>query len=388
MRKKETRTPSTHLARQEGRIAYFWDKTGLPTLRDIGLTSFRNYPRRDFSFPARVSAICGPNGTGKTNLLDAVHYLSFTKSYFTRPDAASVGHGGSGFRIRGRWTKGLQDTETVCILRENGRKEFWVDGDPLTRFSEHIGHLPAVFIAPDDIALVNGPPEERRRFIDTVLSQVDPDYLQALIRYNRILQQRNTHLKDLAKEPARPSSLLDVYDEQLSAEGTRIHAFRKSFLRDFIPAVLDLCRRISGSDEALGVAYASQLDEAPMLERLLEGRKLDMLMQRTRTGIHRDELELSLDGHPLRQTASQGQRKSLLFALKLAEYEHIRQVKGFPPVLLLDDIFEKLDGSRMQNLLTWVCRDSPGQVLLTDTHPERVESVLGQAGIDFDLLRI
>lgn len=360
----------------------------MPTLRDIGLTSFRNYPRRDFQFPARVSAICGPNGTGKTNLLDAIHYLSFTKSYFTRPDGASVGHGEQGFRIQGRWTKGNQDIETVCILRESGRKEFWVDGEPLSRFSEHIGHLPAVFIAPDDIALVNGPPEERRRFIDTVLSQVDPDYLQALIRYNRILQQRNTYLKDLAREPGRPSSLLDVYDEQLAREGTRIHALRKSFSLGFIPRVLDLCRRISGSDEALDVAYVSQLDEAPMLDRLQEGRHHDMVMQRTRIGIHRDELELSLDGRPLRQTASQGQRKSILFALKLAEYEHIRQEKGFPPVLLLDDIFEKLDGSRMQNLLTWVCRDSPGQVFLTDTHPERIEAVLGQAGIEFDLLRI
>lgn len=363
-------------------------QNALPTLRDIGLTSFRNYQRRDFSFPARVSAICGPNGTGKTNLLDAIHYLSFTKSYFTRPDGASVGHGESGFRIQGHWMKGLQDIETVCILRENGRKEFRVDDEPLVRFSEHIGHLPAVFIAPDDIALVNGPPEERRRFIDTVLSQVSPEYLQTLIRYNRILQQRNSYLKELARDPGQSSSLLDVYDEQLSREGTRIHALRKSFLLDFIPRVLDLCLRISGREEALDVAYASQLDEAPMLERLLEGRKLDLVMQRTRTGIHRDELELSLDGRPLRQTASQGQRKSLLFALKLAEYEHIRQEKGFPPVLLLDDIFEKLDGSRMQNLLTWVCRDSPGQVFLTDTHPERVEAVLGEAGIQFELLRI
>jgi DNA replication and repair protein RecF len=358
------------------------------TLRDIGLTSFRNYGRRRFPFSSRVTAICGPNGTGKTNLLDAIHYLSFTKSYFSRPDSASVGHGESGFRIEGVWGMSGKEVSTVCILRETGRKEFQVDGEPLSRFSDHIGRLPAVFIAPDDIALVSGAPEERRRFIDTVLSQVDSAYLQSLIRYNRILLQRNTYLKELARDPMRSTSLLDIYDDQLAREGTSLHAARLAFMVDFLPMVRDFCLQISGRDEAIEVSYQSQLDDAPMLALLQEGRRLDMQLQRTRTGIHRDELELVLDGKPLRQTASQGQRKSLLFALKLAEYDHIRRVKGSPPVLLLDDIFEKLDGARMRNLLTWVCRDSPGQVFLTDTHPERVEAVLGEADIDFDLLRV
>jgi len=357
-------------------------------LLNINLTHFRNYERREFQFSTGVHALCGPNGTGKTNLLDAIHYLSFTKSAFSRPDAASVQQGRQGFRIQGTWESGRQSIETTCILRENGRKEFSVDQKPLSRFSDHIGRFPIVFIAPDDIAIVNGAPEERRRFIDTVLSQVDPDYLQSLIRYNRILQERNAHLKDLAREAASNSTLLDIYDEQLAKEGSHLHSTRQSFLKIFLPLALDKYRQISGSDEQISLGYVSQLSEAPMLQQLAEGRKMDIILQRTRVGIHRDDLELRLSEMSLRQSASQGQRKSLLFALKLSEYDFIRQSIGTPPLLLMDDIFEKLDGDRMLNLLQWVCYDSPGQVFLSDTHPERVIATLGKAEIKFDLIHI
>jgi len=360
----------------------------LLALRQLSLTGFRNYSQRSFDFSGRVTAVCGPNGTGKTNLLDAMHYLSFTRSYFTRPDAASVEHGGRGFRIRGDWQSGSRSIVTTCILRENGRKEFQVDEVPVTRFSDHIGRLPAVFIAPDDIALVNGAPDERRRFIDTVLCQVDADYLQTLIRYTRILQQRNAHLRELSANPSMPLSLLDILDEQLSVEGTRIHRSRKAFMAILLPQVLDFYRLIAGVDEGLDVGYQSQLEATPLAGLLQEGRRLDIQLQRTRSGIHRDDLDLRLAGMPFRQTASQGQRKSLLFALKLAEYAHILDVRGDPPLLLLDDIFEKLDGGRMQNLLTWVCRENPGQVFLTDTHRDRIDAVLGQAGIQYERLDV
>jgi DNA replication and repair protein RecF len=352
----------------------------------LSLTHFRNYQRQDFVFTGRVVAICGPNGVGKTNLLDAIHYLCFTKSYFSRSDPGSVRSGCEGFRIEGDWRVGQEKLNAVCILRENGKKEFRVDGEPCSRFSSHVGRLPVVFIAPDDIALITGGSEERRKFLDTLLSQLDGEYLQMLIRYNRILQERNGFLRQASREQSPDLALLDVFDQQLSEPGQWIFGARSRFMLKFLPAVSHFYGVIAGEREMPDLRYTSPLMENNMQELLARNRQQDLILQRTRSGIHRDDIELKLEGELFRQTGSQGQRKSLLFALKLAEFELLREAKGFPPLLLLDDIFEKLDQGRMKNLLDRVCIGNNGQVFLTDTHEKRVRDVLGNIGVDFQFL--
>ncbi len=360
----------------------------LALLQEIRTLQFRNCPVSSLVFEKPVVAICGPNGRGKTNILDAIHYLGFTRSYFSQTDAGSVRFGCQGFRIEGIWGWNGGRMTTTCILRETGKKEFMVDGEAMTRFSSHIGRLPMVFIAPDDIALINEGGEGRRKFMDTLISQVDPAYLEALIRYNRILQERNGLLKWMSAQPSASLTLLDVLDHQLSVEGTLIHQVRKRFMESFLPSMTAYYEEVSGAAERIVPQYVSQLDAENMSALLLKGRAADLHLQRTRTGIHRDDLETRMDGLPFRQTASQGQRKSLLFAMKLAAFEVLKRAKGTPPLLLLDDIFEKLDERRMENLLHRVCVLNNGQVFLTDTHRERVSAILGGLNVPFQLIEV
>lgn len=357
-------------------------------LTRLSLTRFRNYGQADFAFQERVVAVCGLNGTGKTNLLDAVHYLCLTKSYFSRSDPASVQRGSEGFRIGGEWDTDEGPLQTACILRENGKKEFRTDGVALTRFSSHVGRIPVVFVAPDDVQLIIGGSEERRRLLDTILCQTDPEYLQALIRYNRVLQERNGLLRTAAETGSLDVALLDVLDMQLSAPGDLIHVRRRALFERYGPAVLDFYTYVSGGREAPEIGYVSPLSEKPMAEWLSSGRREDLAAQRTRHGVHRDDVEILMDGATFRQTASQGQRKSMLFALKLAEFGFLEECKGSPPVLLLDDVFEKLDGLRMTKLLHSVCVRNRGQVFLTDTHADRMRAVLAENGVSFQLVEL
>ncbi len=356
-------------------------------LRSISLVQFRNYVEQDFSFSGRVTAICGANGAGKTNFLDAIYYLSFTKSYFSRPDSQSVHHGLQGMRIEGNYLLNGEEQKLTCILRETNRKEFALNGEDYKKFSEHIGKFPCVMIAPDDVELVTGSSEERRRFIDTILSQSQPGYLSWLIDYNKILQQRNSLLK-AAAEHHLDESLLDTFDEQLSEKGQLLFAARKEFLDTFIPLVNESYKNIAEKDDDIFIRYDSQLTQDQMRELLLTNRQRDLYLQRTGCGIHKDELELLMAGLLFKNLASQGQRKSLLFALKLAEFETLRQKKGLAPILLLDDVFEKLDAQRMHNLLSKVCVKEKAQVFITDTHAERLRQQLDKIGVEYQLIEL
>lgn len=357
-------------------------------LTRISLTQFRNYSHASFVFNRRVVGVSGANGVGKTNLLDAIHFLCFTRSYFSRTDAASQQTGMAGFRIQGFFEVGGREHEITRILRENGKKELWVDRDQVGRFSKHIGRFPVVFIAPDDIELVKGGAEERRKFLDALLSQLDEDYLQDLIRYEKILQERNGLLKKAAEQPHPDFDILDIIDNQLAIAGSRIYQSRKAFLEAFIPQVSDMYAFIAGKTEIIGMRYQSSLDKQNFLDSLQKNRQRDLALQRTMSGVHRDDLEFDLNGLVFRQSASQGQRKSLLFALKLSEFSILRKAKGHAPILLLDDIFEKLDAGRMENLLQWVCRQNDGQVFLTDTHAQRIREVMEGIGVDCQLLEL
>ncbi|MEO7924654.1 MAG: DNA replication and repair protein RecF [Chitinophagaceae bacterium] len=357
-------------------------------LQHISLVQFKNYSNRAFDLSERIVGICGKNGVGKTNLLDAIHYLCFTRSYFTRLDSLNIQQGNAGFRLDGDLILHDKREKAVCVLRETGRKEFSVNDESYDKFSHHIGRYPCVVIAPDDAALITGDSKERRVFLDSLLSQADAAYLQHLIQYKKVLEQRNSLLRNFAETGSRNDSLLDVLDEQLLRPGEFIFDKRKEFLVSFLPAVKHLYNEIANNPENVNLFYESELLQASFAELMQVNRAKDLFSQRTNSGIHRDDLDIQLGSQSFRQIASQGQRKSLLFAMKLAEMEVLKKEKGFAPLLLLDDVFEKLDEDRIGNLLQKVCMENEGQVFITDTSVERLANHLKQLGIEFQLLNL
>jgi DNA replication and repair protein RecF len=363
------------------------------SLKNISVLQFKNYSDRSYNFTERIIGICGKNGAGKTNLLDAIHYLCFTKSYFTRQDANNVQHGNAGFRLEGHFElhnnpDSYREEKAVCILRETGRKEFSVNENPYDKFSQHIGRYPCVVIAPDDAELITGDSKERRTFLDALLCQLDAEYMQHLIVYKKILEQRNSLLKSFAETGGRNFELLDVLDEQLIKPGDYIFDKRKEFLVSFLPITKHLYNDISRQSEDVNLFYESELLQASFSELLKINRNKDCIAQRTTSGIHRDDLDIQLNNQPFKNIASQGQRKSLLFALKLAEMEVLKKEKGFAPLLLLDDVFEKLDEDRISNLLNKVCVENDGQVFITDTNEERLRSHLSELSVAFEMIQL
>lgn len=357
-------------------------------LKSISLLQFKNYTNKAFEFSNKIIGICGKNGIGKTNILDAIHYLCFTKSYFSNTDTVNVQQHSKGFRIEGLFDNNEEEETAVCILRENNKKEFLINGNAYERFSQHIGRYPCVVIAPDDSVLITGTSEERRSFLDSVLSQLSAAYLQTLIQYNKVLQQRNSLLKSVADTGTIDTTLLHVLNKQLTDPGNFIFEKRVQFLVSFLPKVKRLYSEIAQKEEGLSILYDSRLQEAPFEELLTATETKDKLLQRTTIGIHRDDIILQLNGQPFKNIASQGQRKSLLFALKLTELEVINNEKKIAPVLLLDDVFEKLDEERISNLLTKVCIENEGQVFITDTNKERLTQHLNQINAGFDLISL
>lgn len=358
------------------------------------MIQFKNYLSRTISFTERIVCISGRNGIGKTNLLDAIHYLCFTKSYFTR-DGNNILKGYDGFRLEGEFEIWGKPEKAICILRETGKKEFSINGQHYEKFSRHIGHYPCVIIAPDDIQIITGGSEERRRFIDALLSQLDAEYLQQLIIYNKVLQQRNSLLKGFAEAGSKDLSLLSVLDDQLCEAGEKIFGKRKEFLVAFLPLVKQLYNEISKQfvpkdfpGENINLFYDSELLQVSLPELLKITQTRDLVALRTTAGIHRDDLEFNLNEQAFKVIASQGQKKSLLFALKLAEIEILKKEKGFGPLLLLDDVFEKLDEERIANLFQRVCIENDGQVFITDTNKERLKQHLITLAKPYQLINL
>jgi DNA replication and repair protein RecF len=275
-------------------------------LDSISVFQFKNYSSGNFVFSERVIGICGPNGVGKTNLLDSIYYCSFTRSYFNKSDTMNQSLGTAGFRLHANFEKKGDLQEVTVVLRESGKKEVMVNGEQLDRFSQHLGALPVVMICPDDISLVNDGPEERRKYMDTLFSQLDSNYLQALIDYNKVLQQRNGLLKWMAEKNSNDSSLLDVYDQQLAEKGSLIYSKRKSYLTDLLPRVGHYYATIAGVSEDLVLQYQSQLHMSDHLKLLRAGREKDRILQRTGTGIHRDDIAVLFKEESFKSMASQG----------------------------------------------------------------------------------
>jgi len=357
-------------------------------LQNITLFQFKNYFHQQFHFSEKIIGICGNNGIGKTNLLDSIYFLCFTKSYFSKSDSANVKRGLQGMRLEGTFSKNEDAEKVVCIIRENNKKEFQRNNEEYKRFSDHIGHFPAVMIAPDDVELITGTSDIRRKYLDTLLSQLDHQYLRNLIEYNRVIQQRNSLLKSGAERGYLDQSLLDILTNQLIKPGKYIFSHRKEFLESYLPEVAKSYLQIAGTDEPVNLVYYSPLLEDDFEKLLITFRQKDIMLQRTTIGPHKDDIELKLNDESFKNIASQGQRKSLLFALKLKEFEELQSAKGFPPILLLDDVFEKLDAGRIQNLLQRVCVENKSQVFITDTHKERLHNSLEKLNVPFQLIEL
>lgn len=358
----------------------------------IALTGYKNYESETFYFKQRIVGICGLNGKGKTNLLDAINYLCFTKSYFSKTDALNIFFGSEGFRLEAELNNNGNGkrtaTKIVCIYRSPLKKEFYLDDVAYLKFSHHIGKFPCVMIAPDDIEMITGGSEERRKFLDTLISQVDAEYLQQLINYNKVLQQRNSFLKNESFQTNFDPQFLDALDAQLIKPGEYIHQVRKTFCIKLIPLVREFYNDISDNNENISLEYNSHLNDNNFSKLLRDNRQKDIVTQRSNIGIHKDDLSFFLNESIFKNIASQGQRKSLLFACKLAEFEILCAIKGAPPLLLLDDVFEKLDELRMKNLLQYVCKKNLGQVFITDTHRERLENALSEFGDEVQIIEL
>ncbi|ULQ53977.1 DNA replication/repair protein RecF [Flavihumibacter fluvii] len=353
------------------------------TIQSISVFQYKNYLQQSWAFSERVTGITGKNGTGKTNLLDAIYFLCFTKSYFQKSDGLLVHQGAQGLRVAGEFIKNGEYFSINGIIRETGKKEFRVNDQLCEKMADHIGNFPAVMIAPDDVQIITNGSEERRRFMDALFSQVDHQYLLQLMLYNRILLQRNSLLKQMAELGQRSSDLLDVLDEQLVAPANYVFNKRSTSLKEVLTLISNRYTNIAGENYNLQLRYDSSLLQATFGDILRQNRSRDLQSQRTQQGIHRDDIVISLNDQPFKQIASQGQRKSLLFAFKLAEFDLLKEVKGFAPILLLDDVFEKLDPVRMHNLLHEVCVENKGQVLVTDTHPERIRESFSALGLPY-----
>ena len=339
----------------------------------LQLFYFKNHEEQHLQFCNGINCITGPNGSGKTNILDAVYYLANTKSFFNGIDQQLILHGQEFFSIHGFFED--ETTTEILVNFGKGKKTLKKNGKVYSRLIDHIGIIQTVFITPYDITLVLEGSEERRRFMDFTICQTDRQYLEQLSLYKKLLDQRNAFLKQAEGRPVDPI-LLETYDDRMAEAGQPIFEKRRAFIAEFTTYFQDFYQFLSGETEQPGLLYVSELHEKPLKDLLFIGRDRDRVMQRTGSGIHKDDLEFLLSDYPLKKYGSQGQIKSFVIALKLAQYKYFLEKTAQKPILLLDDIFEKIDGTRAGKLMELVAKDYFGQIIVTDTHTERVKGHL------------
>ena len=357
-------------------------------LKNLSLVNFKNYAQAELEFTPRINCFVGNNGVGKTNLLDAIHYLSLTKSFFNPIDSQNIRHGEDFFVIQGEVEKDGKTEGLYCASKRNHRKQFKRNKKEYERLADHVGWMPVVMISPADSVLITEGSDERRKFMDSVISQYDRVYLDELIRYNRALTQRNVLLKQMAEQRRTDNEALELWDEQLIPLATKIHSTRRDFIRDLQPIFQEYYGLISGKAEEVRLQYESQLHEKDHRQLLKENIARDLAVQYTTMGVHKDDLWLGLGEHPLKRTGSQGQQKTYLVALKLAKFGFIHRISGNLPVLLLDDIFDKFDNSRVTQIIRLVADRKFGQIFITDTNIDHLSGILEKIPIDFRIFRI
>lgn len=345
----------------------------MAVLQKIFIRSFRNIASQEISFSRNVNCITGGNGEGKTNLLDAIYYLSMTKSAFAASDRFNFRHGDNSFSLCGIYSMPNGTESRISVQVESGASKILKrDDKQYSRFSEHIGLLPVVMISPADISLVSESGEERRRFVNSVLSQMDREYLEDLQNYSRLLLQRNSLLRSGNGDDV----LFESIDSMMDAVASRIFARRSEFVRDLNPVIVKWYSRLSGGKEDVGLEYRSDLQKGALKVLLASSREKDRHLGFTSEGIQKDDFLFSMDGYPIRKCGSQGQQKSFVVSLKLAQYELMKFCTSMEPILLMDDLFDKLDMGRVRNLLEIVSGDEFGQIFLSDSNKVRMESIV------------
>ena len=344
-------------------------------LRKLSLFNFRSYSESNFEFSEGLNCIVGGNGCGKTNLLDAIHFLSLTKSSISSIDQENIKHGHEGFIIRGEFQNQGKVDIVKCRVERGKRKDFFLNEILYDRLSDHIGKLPLILMTPNDTDIIRGGSEVRRKLFDNILSQSDHEYLEVYLKYNMVLRQRNAALKSMFITRRKDNTLLDTYDNELLAAGLKIFKRRRDFLNEFLPIVMTRYDMISGGAENVTIEYKSECEDKGFEEEFRKSREQDIRLQRTCLGIHRDDYIFVLNNSRLKQFGSQGQQKSFVSALKISQADIIRKQSGNLPLILMDDIFDKLDDVRINKLLNYVL-ETGGQVFITDARPERTKALL------------
>jgi DNA replication and repair protein RecF len=356
-------------------------------IKKLSLINFKNYSEVSFSLHPKLNCFVGNNGEGKTNLLDAVYYLCMCKSYFNTTDQYSIRTDEEFMLIQADFNRNDKEEEITCGLQKNKKKQFRRNKKEYQRLNDHIGLLPVVMVSPSDIQLISEGSEERRKYINSVISQYDKIYLDNTIKYNKVLIQRNKILKEAANKSAQ-TDLLDIYDNQLLELGNAIHLERVRFIEKFTPVFDHYYNLISDAKERVELIYQSQLNDNDFADLLQNSRKKDLMLQFTTVGVHKDDLVLNLDKAHIKLIGSQGQQKTYLVALKLAQFDFLKSVNETLPLLLLDDIFDKFDGNRVRQILKLVADDSFGQIFITHTNLDRMNAILKELNIDHKLFLV
>ena len=357
-------------------------------LRKISLINYKNISQREIEFSSHINCFVGENGIGKTNMLDAVYHLGMGKSYFNPIASQNIRHGEEFYVIDGIFDKNEKTEQIICSVKKGQKKIIKKNGKAYDKLSEHIGNYPMVIISPADRDLITEGSEVRRKFIDSVISQSDSLYLHNVINYNKVLAQRNSLLKYFAANHTFDKLTLSVYDEQLHSLGTEIYKKREIFIQIFSELFLEQYEIISGGKDSVGIQYQSQLSEDSLYNLLKSNIEKDKILQYTSQGIHKDDLVFEIDNYPIKKYGSQGQQKSFLIALKLAQFELLKKESGTTPILLLDDIFDKLDETRVAQIIKLVSQNSFGQIFITDTHSQRTEEVVKQTEQPYSMIEI
>jgi DNA replication and repair protein RecF len=357
-------------------------------LKKLSLLNFKNFESQTFEFHDKINCFVGNNGVGKTNVLDAIYYLSFGKSYFNSVASQNIRHHQDFFMIEGSYNVKDRNESIVCSLKRGAKKVIKRNDKEYERFSDHIGQIPLVIISPADRDLITEGSDIRRKFIDSVISQSDTSYLKSLINYNKVLQQRNALLKYFAANRTFDIINLQVYNEQLEQHGTVIYNKRKAFLEIFTPIFEERYDVITNGKEKVTLAYKTQLEQGSLTDLLDAGLEKDRMLQYTNIGIHKDDLIFNIDEFPVKKFGSQGQQKSFLIALKLAQFEFIKNLVQKSPILLLDDIFDKLDDERVAQIVGMVNQDNFGQLFISDTHKKRTEEVVKRTNQTYQIFNL
>jgi DNA replication and repair protein RecF len=357
-------------------------------LKNITLFNYKNFSEASFDFDPKINCFVGKNGVGKTNVLDAIYHLSNGKSYFNPLAVQNIKHHQEFFVVDGEFEKNNRSEQIVCSLKKGQKKILKRNGKLYDKLSEHVGLIPLVIISPADRDLITDGSDTRRKFMDSVISQLDKHYLQEIIKYQKIIVQRNALLKYFALNHLFEKDTLLIYDEQLNDLGHVIFEKRKSFLEKFIPIFNQYYQEISNQAEDVQLLYQSDLFDKNMLTLLAENINKDKALQYTSVGTHKDDLSFEIDGFPIKKFGSQGQQKSFLIALKLAQFDFVKKQSGEKPILLFDDIFDKLDESRVSKIVSMVNQEEFGQLFISDTHPERTENIVKQTHQSYKLFNL